>query len=143
MSDARESAEKIRAFVARERAKLEGVREGPWEGHGWQWQDGNGHWHECLPSVISVSSHPICEAEKDKGQGVAVKTREIDSRNMVFIASARTTVPALLDCLELVLEEWDDWLALGTDVSDMDRGGTKALTRIISALAESLGKGEG
>ena len=78
-----------RETLARIRAQADAVTEGPWE-------------HEPPPGPGEDPMRPICVYPKEDGGTLAyVQPLEADA---AFIAASRTTVPALADALEKVLE---------------------------------------
>lgn len=82
MNDPRETLNRIRK-------QANAATEGPWE-------------HEPPPGPGEDPMRPICVYPKEDGGTLAyVQPLEADAE---FIAAARTTVPALLDALEKVLE---------------------------------------
>lgn len=82
-----------RATLARIRAQADAATDGPWE-------------HDPPPGPGEDPMRPICVYPKEDGGTLAyVQPLEADAE---FIAAARTTVPALLDALEAVLEIHQD-----------------------------------
>lgn len=78
-----------RETLARIRAQADAATEGPWE-------------HDPPPGPGEDPMRPICVYPKEDGGTLAyVQPLEADAE---FIAASRTTVPALVDALEKVLE---------------------------------------
>ena len=83
-----------REILARIRKQADAATEGPWEAK---------HHHHLVTKRHVVSEIPrVVECEGDGGGGL------YRGEDTEFIAAARTTVPALLDALEAVLEIHQD-----------------------------------